>query len=907
MRWWHQFLFRVERIVRWREADRDLEEEIRSHIELEIHDNIDRGMPPEEARRVAHVKFGSTALAKEDSRAVWGFLWVVQLWQDLRHGARILAKSPGFTATAVISLALAIGATTAVFSIVDTAFIRPLPYPEPDRLVHIMQRRLDGPPDEWEYVSWPTFLDWRNQTRSFEEMAFSSDIMRVVFRGREGIQELYRKLVSERYFHILGARACLGRLFVPDDYAPGHPDRIVLSYPAWQRLFGSDPSIVGRSIRLNETFYSVIGVMSPECQIIGGSASDEEVACWGVNWESNRDLRLGMVFGRLKPGIGIEKAQAELDVIEAQLARQYPEQKGLGARVKALQVFLYGDYKGSFLTFLGAVILVLLIACMNVANLLLARGAARKKEMAMRASLGAGRARLVRQMLTECLLLSVLGTGLGLLLAHGGVLFVRYAGPQYAIPRRDDISVDLRVLGFAILVAVLTALLFGLVPALRASKPDLTESMKEGGHKPAAFLGRHRIQSALVIGQIALSLLLLVGAGLMIHNVWRTLHANPGVSTDHLAQLSITLYPGQEYIEQVGDGKLSKMKPKAALTIRQIEERLRALPGVGTVSVTGMGVLAGCNSRPMSAEGPPKYQDVEHLICYEPVNQGYFRMMEIPMLEGRDFTDWDSTSSPPIAIISQSVAQRFFPGQDPVGKMINIGYEDSNDFERRQVVAVVADVCWYAGNPRESAVYYPYSQRPPQFATTYQGERLWVTFLMRSKADPTSLVRAMERVASEVARDTLIRASETVADTRWRISATMRFYTSLLAAFAGTALVLAAVGVFGVMAYEVARRTHDIGIRMAVGARPRDVLLLVLRNGLVMTSIGLVIGLGSSLALARILQSRLVELGTYEVKSTDPLTLAAVCLVLALAALLACYIPARRAARMNPLTSLRYE
>jgi len=907
MRWWQQFLFRLERIVHWREADQDLEEEIRSHIGLEIQDNIDRGMSPEEARRAAHIKFGSAALAKEDSRAVWGFLWAEQLWQDLRYGARILAKSPGFTATAVISLALGIGATTAVFSIVDTAFLRPLPYPDPDRLVHIMQRRLDTAPDESEYVPWPTFLDWKNQTRSFEELAFSSDY-RAVFKGSERAEEVWGKLVSERYFHIVGARACQGRLFVPDDYAPGHPDRIVLSYAAWQRLFGSNPSIVGSSIRLNQWLFSVIGVMSPEYRPMGGFTDEETASFWGLNSVTKRDLRLGEVIGRLEPGIGIEKTQAELDVIQAQLARQYPEQRGFGARVEALQVFLYGYYKDKFLALFGAVVLVLLIACMNVANLLLARGAAREKEMAVRASLGAGRARLVRQMLTECLLLSALGMGLGLLLAHAGVQFARHASPQYAIPRLDEISIDPRVLGFAVLVAMLTALSFGLVPALRASKPDLTESMKEGGRKQAAYLGRRRIQSVLVIGQIALSLLLLVGAGLMIHNVWRILHANPGVSTDHLAQLTITLYPSEEYVEGIGDGRLSKMKPKAALTIRQIEERLRTLPGVGTVNVTGMGVLSGCNRRPMSTEGPPKYEDVEHLICYEPVNQGYFRMLEIPVLKGRDFSDVESSSSPPIAIISQSVARRFFPGQDPIGKMINIGVEDSNDFERRQVVGVVADVRWYPGNPWESAVYYPYSQMPPQFQfASVAGERLWITFLLRSKANPASLVRVMERIASEVARDSLIRASETVADSRWRISATSRFYTSLLVAFAGIALVLAAVGVFGVMSYEVARRTHDIGIRMAVGARPRDVLLLVLRNGLVMTSIGLAIGLGGSLALARFLQSRLIELNANEVKSTDPPTLAAVCLVLALAALLACYIPARRAARMNPLTSLRYE
>jgi putative ABC transport system permease protein len=705
---------------------------------------------------------------------------------------------------------------------------------------------------------------------------------------------------------MLGARACLGRLLIPDDYATGHPDRIILSYPAWQRLFGANPSIVGSSIRLDGKLRSVIGVMSPEYRPMGGGTGEEQVAFWGPDWVTKRDLRLGMVIGRLKPGIGIEKAQAELDVIEARLAQQYPEQKGFGARVQPLQVFLYGYWKKTFLAFFGAVVLVLLIACMNVANLLLARGASRGKEMAVRASLGAGRVRLVRQMLTESLLLSVLGAGLGLLLAYAGARFAVYASPQYAIPRANEISINLRVLGFTVLVALLTAWLFGLIPALRVSKPDLTESLKEGGHTPVARLGGRRIQSVLVIGQIALSLLLLVGAGLMIHNVWRVLHANLGVNTDRLAQLSITLYPSEEYVEPIGDGKSAKMKPKAALTIKQIEEHLRALPGVSTVSVTGMGVFSHCNFRPMSAEGPPQYLDMEHQVCYEPVNPGYFGMLEIPVLKGRVFTDWDSSNSLPIAIISQSMAQRFFSGQDPVGKMINIGFEDSNDFERRQVVGVVADVRWSVNYPWHSAVYYPYSQMPPQFARG-EGERLWVTFLVRSEANLAPLGRVMDRVVSEVARGVLIRASEAVANTRWRNSEGSRFYTWLLVAFAGTALALAAVGVFGVMSYEVARRTHEIGIRMALGAHSRDVLRLMLGNGILMTSIGLAIGLGSSLALGRFLQNLLDELYVREVKPTDPPTLAAVCLLLAFVALLACYIPARRAARMNPLTSLRYE
>ena len=902
MRWWHKFLFRLERIVHSREADQDLEEEIRSHIELEIQDNIDRGMPPEEARRAARIKFGSAALAKEDSRAVWGFLWAEQLWQDLRYGARILAKSPGFTATAVISLALGIGATTAVFSIVDTAFIRPLPYPDPDRLVGICERRLDMPePEGWLGVSTPTFLDWKKQSQSYEEMA-EYTYSEPVFSGSEQTKQVYVQHVSEGYFQLLGARACRGRLFVPDDYAPDQPGQVILSYPAWQRLFGSSPSIIGSSIRLGGDPLQVIGVMSPECRPLGGGKVD----FWVRHFVGKRDLRMWDVVGRLKPGISVENAQAELDVIEARLARQYPEQKGWGARIQPLQLYLYGYWKNLFLAFFGAVCLVLLIACMNVANLLLARGTAREKEMAVRSSLGAGQPRLVRQMLTESLLLSVLGTGLGLLLAYAGVRFAVYLSPEDAIPRADEISINLRMLGFTVLVVMLTAWLFGLVPAVRSSKPDLTEALKEGGHKLSAHLAGRRIQSVLVIGQISLSLLLLVVAGLMIHNVWRFLHKSVGFKTDHLAQISILL-PRSEYVQDSVDGS-ARMKPKAALTLNNIEERLRALPGVRAASVTGSGVLVGCEGGPVSTEGPPSRQAFrQNASCYEPVSPDYFGMLEIPVLEGRAFTDRDSSSSPPIAVINQNVARRFFPGQDPIGKMINIGNWATDDFERRQVVGVVADVRLFISRPVYAIVYYPYSQLPSKIPSIYERRCLAAAFLVRSEANPATLVRAMDRAVAEVARDVLISPAQTVNNTRWFQSQRSRFFTSLLAVFAGTALVLAMVGVFGVMFYEVSRRTHEVGIRMALGAHSRNVIGLFLRKGLIMTLIGLGIGLGSSLALARFIESRLGELGATEVKPTDPATLAAVCLLLAFVALLACYIPARRAARMNPIASLRHE
>jgi predicted permease len=885
------------------QMDRDLDEELRAHLDMLIEEKLSSGMSQEEARRAALLEFGGVEQTKEQVRASrTGFL-LETLWKDLCFGFRMLVRNPGFASAAVVSLALGIGATTAVFSIFDTIFLRPLPYPESDRLMAIPERRLDTPePDGWDLASAPTFLDWKRQSQSFEEMAAYADSGQV-FNGRERAEQVLVRHVSEGYLHMLGARACQGRLLIPDDYSEGQPARAVLSYPAWQRLFGSDPTIIGNTIRAEGGLLQVIGVMCPEYRPEGA----DKIDFWVRNFLSRRETRMWWVIGRLKPGISVEKAQAEMEVIEARLARQYPEQKGYGARVLPLQVYGYGWLRNQFLTFFGAVVVVLLIACMNVANLLLERGASRGKEMAVRASLGAGRARLVRQMLTESLLLSFLGAGLGLLLAYAGVRFAVYTSPEYAIPRADEISVNLRMLGFTLLVALLTGWLFGLFPALRASKLDLTESLKEGGHRSVAHFGGRRFQNVLVIGQIALSLVLLVGAGLMIHGVWRQLRASPGFNTDHLAQISIHLR-GDDYTESLGNGSVfMRLKPKAALTIEQVTARLRALPGVQAVNVTGSGVFSSCNPRPMSAEGPPPRQDYGPATCCEPVSPGYFGMLGIPVLKGRVFTERDSGSSPPVAIISQSAAQHFFPSQDPIGKMIYLGIWESEEFERRQVVGVVTDVRWTVYEPTRSALYYPYSQLPARFHWRFAEEQLDVKFLVCSGTDPAALVRVMDRVVPEVARDVLISAAETVDHTRWSKSQDSRFVTWLFVAFAGTALTLAAVGVFGVMSYDVTRRTHEMGIRMALGAHSRNVIGLILRNGLIMTLIGLGIGLGSSLALARFLESRLGELQMTELKATDPPTLTAVCLVLALAALLACYIPARRAARMNPLTSLRYE
>lgn len=894
-------LFQKERV------ERELDEEVRAYIDLVTEEKVKSGLSPQEARRAALLESGGVEQVKEQVREVRIRTLPETLWRDLRYGARVLRKNPGFTAVAVLSLALGIGATTAVFSIVDTIFLRPLPYPEPNRLVAIYESRLDKPePEDFSEVSTPTFQDWKKQTQSFEILTQSLGPVTFILNRSDRSEKIRIQYVSDGYFRMLGAKACQGSLLLPEDFKVGQSQRGVLSFEAWQRLFGSDPSIVGSTIMVDAKLRQVVGVMCPGFREISHGS---EVALWlGVNWVDKREVRMWEVFGRLKPGISIEKAQAELDVIEARLAQQYPdEQKGYGARIEPLQVYLYGDYKRLFLVFFGAVGLLLLIACTNVANLVLARAATREKEIAVRASLGAGRGRLVRQLLTESMVLSGLGAALGLPLAYGGVRLAVYLSPLYAIPRADELSVDVRILAFVVMVTSLTALLFGLFPALGASKPDLNESLKEGGRKPAEHRGARRIQGALVVVQIAFSLVLLVVAGLMIHNVWRMLHVNVGFNTDNLTQMDIQL-TRYEYMEHLSEGSpFARMKPKAALTVQGIAGRLQGLPGVSAVSVAGSGVLWGCNTRPVSPGGPPR-RDYEQGVCYEPVSPGYFRMLEVPVFKGRVFTDGDSRSSPPVAIISQSVARQYFPGQDPIGKMINIGIWEADEFERRQVVGVVGDVRWSMRSLLHSAVYYPYLQVPAQFHWQYGDELLTVCFLVRSATDPASLARVMGRAVSEVAKDVVIGDTWTANYTRWQNTERTQFYTWLLAVFAGTALVLAAVGVVGLMSYAVNHRTHEIGVRMALGAHPHDVLRLILRTGICLTLIGLAVGLGAAMTLMRIMGSQL-PWGTAlnEVKPTDPATLLVVPLLLAVVALLACYIPARRATTIAPMAALRHE
>jgi putative ABC transport system permease protein len=828
------------------------------------------------------------------------------LLQDLRYGSRMLARNPGFTAVAVLTLALGIGANTAIFSITDNLFLRSLPYPTPDRLVALNEIKLDEPDRPWP-VSDYTYWDWKKQSRSFEELALIHWNWPHVVEGPNGAEILQGRRVTNGYFQILGGMTSQGRLFLPEEYAENGEPVALLSYGAWERVFGSDAGIVGKGVNFNGTVHTVVGVMSPDFRTLWG----DKIELWvPISWrDQNRQGRYFGVIGRLRKGIDTQTAQAEMDVIARRLAKEDPDAAGFGASVQPLREYLYGRYaKRWLLPFFGAVAFVLLIACANVANLMLVRASAREKEFAIRCAVGGGRARLIRQMLTESTLLAVLGSTLGVLLAYTGVKWMVGLDPD-AIPRAGEIALNSRVLGFTILVALVTGLLFGLAPALGASKPNLNESLKETGrHATARFAGR-RMNSVLVVAEVALSLVLLTGAGLMIHNIWRLLHVDVGFNPENLITMRISL-PEMSYCE---DGpKERTLKPQAAQVRKQIRERLQALPGVKSVSVANTVPLWGCSSPRLISVGsqpPPRAGNVDTkdlpIACFQPVSPDYLRTLQVPLLKGREFTERDKEGSPAVGIINESFARRYFSSQDPIGKVVRLGHWDNAGEEPpREIVGVAGDsrqVLHVKPNP---ALYVPYSQLRPGFEGPQTQERTEIAYVLRTSIDPANLAPTMRRVESEVAPDVPIVDIRTMDDIREEtLEATdSRFNTWVLIVFAGIAVVLTAVGVFGITSYSVARRTHEIGIRMAVGAHPRDVLKLILKQGLILTVLGVGIGLAVAYGLTRFLASFL-----YEVKPTEPVTFVAVSLMLIAVGVLACYVPARRATKVDPMVALRYE
>jgi putative ABC transport system permease protein len=820
------------------------------------------------------------------------------LLQDLRYGARTLWKNPGTTFVIVVALALGVGANTAIFSVVNAVLLRPLPFENPDQLMVIwetnpargLQEGTPSPPD---------YREWRNRTQAFEQIAaFYGEDYNLSGSGEP--ERLTGAVVSANFFSTLRINPAFGRTFLPDEEQFGSHRVTVLSHGLWQRRFGANPQLIGQTINLNNQPHTVIGIAPPDFQLAGVRAELWTPMAFApgdrYNTRGNHFLN---VFARLKPDVTITQAQADMDVITRQLEEVSEMNAGLGARVVPMHEDAVGSYRPALLVLLGAVGFVLLIACANVANLLLARAATRQKEFALRATLGASRLRTVRQLLTESLLLSVLGGGLGLLLAMWGVDLLVALSPA-ELPRVAEIGVDARVLAFTLSLSVLTGIIFGLAPALQASHLDLNEALKEGGRSVTGSRRTRSLRGALVVTEIALSLVLLVGAGLLINSFWRLTKVSPGFKADNLLTMEIAL-PDSKYPPTESH--------RAQAFYQQLLERVATLPGVQSVGATSSLPLApGGWGKMLSIEGRPAPPSMETipLVQYRQVSTNYFSTLGVSPVKGRLFTEQDDPNSPPVALINEEMARRFFPNEDPIGKRIWMGppenllpggaLPDGYSFPRLTIAGVVNDVKHQGLNQQTGPeVYIPHAQGA--------GETQRSMFLaVRTTVDPLSLAAAVRNEVTAIDKEQPVADIQTMEQRLAASLAGPRFNMLLLGIFAAVALALAAVGLYGVMAYGVTQRTHEIGIRMALGAQRGNVLRLIVRQGMVMALIGVALGLAASFALTRVMASLL-----FGVSATDPLVFTAIALLLAAVAFIASYIPARRALKVDPMIALRYE
>ncbi|HEX8144508.1 MAG TPA: ABC transporter permease [Pyrinomonadaceae bacterium] len=796
------------------------------------------------------------------------------LWQDVHYGFRMLLKKPGFTLVAVLTLALGIGANSAIFSVVNAVLLRAFPYPHAERLVTMRSNQ-----------SLPDVLDIQAQSQSFEEVGCLTLQALDLTGGAEPVQ-VQAGLVNAGLFNVLGARPLIGRTITPEEDRFGGERIVVLSYGLWQRQFGGDPHLVGKTIPLSGNDYAVVGVMPAEFDAPRGSpelwASLRVVNPLGARFRGVHFLR---TYWRLKPGVTIEQAQSELAAIDKRLEEQYPdENKGRRRQLISLHELVGGDTRPALLTLFGAVGLVLLIACANFANLLLARATSREREIVIRAALGAGRGRLIRQLLTESVLLSLVGGACGLLLAMWGIDLLQSLKPEN-LPRLSAITIDARVLFFTLSLSILTGLIFGLVPALNASRLNVNEALKEGGRSATAGVARHRFSNLLVVSELALSLVLLISAGLLIKGFWRLRAVAPGFASARLLTMRIEL-PEERY----------KEIPRQTQFRERSLEAINSLPGVEAAMVSELPLGGDALGHDFVIEGrPPLSPGEEPELFSRTVGGDYFRTMGIPLINGRDLTKEDREGTPLVGVVNEAMARQYFPGGNPIGARIRWARADGEP-KWITIVGVAGDVKHFGLNlPEQPAIYTPYAQ-------LLQPWKRWMNVVVRSNGDPatiTSMVKARIWTIDSQIPVTKVRTMTEVMATS---VAAQRFTMMLLGVFAAIALALAAVGIYGLMSYSITERTHEIGIRMALGAQGRDVLRMVVGQGLKLILIGVAAGLLGAFALTRIMSSLL-----FGVSAVDPLTFAAVSALLTLIGLLACYIPARRATKVDPMVALRYE
>ena len=802
---------------------------------------------------------------------------------DVRYALRMLLKRPAFTVTVVLTLALGIGANTTIFSAIDAVLLNPLPYKDPDRLMVVWETNKQLGPELWDRneATIGNFLDWRSRNHVFEQMGslFYTDMN---LSGSGEPQRIKSCVVTTNFFQVLGVQPMLGRSFLPEEETPGVPHSVIISHDLWQRLFNSDPNL--RSLTLNGRPVAVSGVMPPgfELQFPTSVRVDMWVPMTIDSGEPDRSTNFLYTLGRLKQGVSREQAQTEMNLIAGQLQQQYPETNAeRGVRVVPLHKQVVGNIESYLYMLFAAVGFVLLIAGANVAGLLLARVTARDKEVAIRMALGASRWRLMRQLLTESVILSTLSGLLGLLLAYGGVkLLVALTPPE--VPRLREIGLHVPVFLWTLAISIATGLVFGLAPALQASKPDLNKALKENSGQNTGSFRRSRLRSVLVVSEVAVALLLLVGAGLMTRSFIRLQQVDPGFEAKNVLSMYIAL-PTQKY-----------RRTQTNIFYDQLIERVKNLPGV--TSVAGIDPLPLSNHNVTTSflvEGAPVVSLADRPDAGQRVvTPGYFQTMGIPILKGRSFTEQDRANTSSVIIVNEALAHRYWPNQDAIGK--RLGFEDDVSKQVwREIVGVVGNVRHKALETEATPeVYLPYQQRPGSF----------MNLVVRTTSDPTSMIPAIRSQVFSLDKDQPVADIMTMQQRLDRSVASRRFVMVLLAGFSVLALMLAAVGIYGVMAYLVIQRTQEIGVRMALGAQRRDVLKLVVGKGMALAIVGTAIGLVASLGLTRLMRSLL-----FEVTATDWLTFVIVSMVLLVVALLACYIPARRATKVDPLIALRYE
>ena len=909
--WLRNFAHRLRSSFSNDEADHELELEVASHLDFAIEENIQRGMKPEEARRKALVRFGGREQAKQQHREARGFPGFGQfaetVWQDLRYGLRMLLKKPAFTAIAVLTLAIGVGANTAIFSIVNAVLLRPLPYREPQRLVKVVFSN-PGLGLRGIAASIPEFDDLRNRSNVFEDVCGIGG-GNVNLTGGSQPERLDFIAVHPNYFSMLGATPQLGRLFGPQDFALGFAPVVVISDGLWHRAFGADRNIIGRTLRLDNDAYTVIGVLPPEFRHPEAARDVEAFLTAGFSGDpapkpARSTKVLPAVIGRLKPGITLEQAQARLTAMAAQLRHDYPTDYPAQAQwtieIQPLQEVLVGNVRPMLLVLLGAVILIVLIVSLNLANLLLARASARQQEMAVRQALGASRARMIRQMVTESLLLSAFGGTAGVLTAYGVLGFIVRFVPAN-VPRLNSIQIDGAVLGFALLISLLTGLVFGLAPALHSAKVALSSAIREGARGSGYSVRTGRLRDALIAAELAFAVMLMVGAGLLLRTLRDLLIENPGFNPSHVVTANLWL-PVPNDPEADPYNGLEKQSPFN----RELLQRMKMIPGVDLAAITGKLPTARDSGggdvimTALNVEDRPRESSEDLRSEGIRVSSDYFKLMQISLVRGRFFNEGDIDGKQPVAIIDESTARRYWPDRDPIGRRLQFGQDPTaSRFVQkwRTIVGIVKDVKQDGldlnGIPH---IYVPIFQ--------YPGRTL--SIVLRTSLPASSLEPQIRQAVQSIDSGLPIFHVYSMDDVLDASLAPRRFSASLVSGFAALALLLASVGIYGLLAYMVGQRSREIGIRMALGAERPAVLRLIMRDVATLAGIGISAGVAMAFALTRVLPAAVA--GAFSnVELVDVSTYAGVTLLLAGVALLAGWIPARRAVRVAPTIALRCE